>query len=224
MNFEFSGDTRQVVNVLNSVKRKLEDLTPLLRKFAIHKRKKIQDVFDQQGPGWAPHKQSTAEVMEGRIKRRATGILKNKILKSLRRAERRYAGGLGTGKLSTLETHKEILATFRQIERGEDTESSKLDPKRVEKLKARLARGLSRATEQAGQVLGRIPSSITIEMRPDGFRIYSKIPWARVQNDGGTAGNGAQIPARPFLEWKPEDAAQFVQIGKEHFAKGLKET
>jgi len=44
----------------------------------------------------------------------------------------------------------------------------------------------------------------------------SRIPWAGVHNDGGTANNGAVIPRRTFLEWTPERVEMFAKMANDY--------
>jgi phage gpG-like protein len=49
--------------------------------------------------------------------------------------------------------------------------------------------------------------------------VASRTLWAGVHNDGGSAGHGAKIPERKFLELKPEYREKFREFMAEHFAE-----
>jgi phage gpG-like protein len=51
--------------------------------------------------------------------------------------------------------------------------------------------------------------------------IESAIDWAGVHNDGGTAGKGARIPKRTFLEWTPERIEKFIEIAQQYVIEKL---
>jgi len=123
-----------------------------------------------------------------------------------------------------------IRAEFERITRGE------LGPARKE-AKAllsggpgdggRLGRAAARADEKierykSGHLLGQIASSITYEISPGTLTVFSRIPWAGIHNEGGTAGRGAQIPKRAFLYWTPERIAALAEIAAKHIASKAK--
>lgn len=47
--------------------------------------------------------------------------------------------------------------------------------------------------------LGRLPTAVSYLANVHGVSGESRIPWSAVQQDGGTVGHGARLPARPFL-------------------------
>lgn len=49
------------------------------------------------------------------------------------------------------------------------------------------------------RILGRLPGAVKIEAGRNRIVARSKSRWSGVHQDGGTAGRGARIPARPFL-------------------------
>lgn len=54
--------------------------------------------------------------------------------------------------------------------------------------------------------LGRLTSAVTYKATADGVVAVSRAPWSGVHQEGGTAGRGSKIPARPFL-WISERLA-----------------
>lgn len=57
---------------------------------------------------------------------------------------------------------------------------------------------------------------MVIEWSKDNWEMASRIPWAGVHNDGGTANNGAVIPRRTFLEWTPERVEMFAKMANDY--------
>lgn len=49
------------------------------------------------------------------------------------------------------------------------------------------------------RVLGRLPSAINVISDAHRVAVVSRASWSGVHQDGGTAGRGSRIPARPFL-------------------------
>lgn len=75
-------------------------------------------------------------------------------------------------------------------------------------------------TKQLANTLGRLPGSVTTRVTPRSLIAESKVPWAGIHNEGGTAGRGSRIPARPFVFMSEEflrqaqrDLADFVFQG-----------
>src|SRR5690606_27038072 len=54
------------------------------------------------------------------------------------------------------------------------------------------------------RVLGRLPPAVQYSAQPDGVTARSRVRWSAIHQDGGTAGKGARIPARPFLWFSPQ--------------------
>jgi len=68
-------------------------------------------------------------------------------------------------------------------------------------------RGQSRykKAESGRGVLGELANSIGAKVTRDTLTLFSKAYIGGIHNSGGTAGNGAAIPARKFLEWTAKD-------------------
>lgn len=47
--------------------------------------------------------------------------------------------------------------------------------------------------------LGRLPTAVSYSASARGVVGESRVAWSSIHQDGGTAGHGARIPARPFL-------------------------
>lgn len=101
---------------------------------------------------------------------------------------------------------------------GEGKQFKKLH-ERVEKYRAKAEERVS-ALER-GDLLGRIASSIRAEISKGALVIESAIDWAGIHNDGGTAGHGARIPKRTFLEWTPERIDKFIEIAQQYVIEKL---
>ncbi len=71
----------------------------------------------------------------------------------------------------------------------------KIGPRRVET-----------SSRQMTDLLGKLP--VTVSTRTRGgtaasLIAESKVPWSAIHNEGGVAGRGSQIPARPFVFFSP---------------------
>lgn len=51
----------------------------------------------------------------------------------------------------------------------------------------------------ARTLLGKLPTAVSYKATAHGVTGESKVKWSAVHQEGGSAGHGAKIPARPFL-------------------------
>lgn len=80
-------------------------------------------------------------------------------------------------------------ASTKERDKGAKTVGGKKGGKKGKRFRRRRKRDL----------LGVLPKAVSIKTLNKGFRAEAKVPWASVHHDGGTVGNGAVLPARPFL-------------------------
>ena len=74
------------------------------------------------------------------------------------------------------------------------------------------------ARQESTEILGGLADTIgmTLTEGDTGIRVYSKAYIGKIHNEGGVAGHGARIPARPFLALQARDVELMVQILREH--------
>lgn len=63
--------------------------------------------------------------------------------------------------------------------------------------------------KRARKLLGKLPSALTAKHTRTSVSVMSRSKWSAVHQEGGTAGNGARIPARPFL-WASDKLLETV--------------
>ena len=226
MNLTLHYEDGGVRKALDLAVDSLKDLAPILRRFAKWMRPEVDAVFAAQGPGWAPRADDSPTTREGAQERiaeaaRARGQqkLRLKLRQDLRRAQRRLASG--KGKEKTVDGRYVALKELERIAAGGSKDYSLLSGRKGEKLRERLGRAESDAEKEQGQVLGRIAGSIKARVQGSTLEIYSSIPWAGIHNEGGTAGRGAKIPARTFLEWTPVRVEKLASIASEYMHEKL---
>jgi phage gpG-like protein len=56
-----------------------------------------------------------------------------------------------------------------------------------------------RATKSRKRLLGRLPGTVKVTSSGNSVSAVSGVKWSAVHQEGGTAGHGVKIPARPFL-------------------------
>lgn len=62
---------------------------------------------------------------------------------------------------------------------------------------------------RARRLLGRLPSAIGVGYDRRKLTVRSLVRWSAIHQEGGTAGHGARIPARPFL-WVSDSLLEHV--------------
>lgn len=82
-------------------------------------------------------------------------------------------------------------------------------PERSPLTTARRGTGSSSKRRRPRKLLGRLPGALTSKATRSGVSIISRAKWSGIHQEGGTAGNGARIPARPFL-WASQEALDAV--------------
>lgn len=184
-------------------------------------RGEIDKVFGAQGPGWVPRQDDSGiESKQETAKIRARQALRTKLRADLRRATKRLRAG--KGKQKAVDNRYEVLKEFERLSAGGSPDKSLLSDRKSKSLRGRIGRAEDKAAAEQGQVLGRIASSIKARVQGNVLEIYSSIPWAGVHNEGGTAGHGARIPERRFLEWTPERVAKLAEIAEQYVAEKMK--
>lgn len=203
-------DDTQFQASLTAAQAALVDLGPALEKSRKYMMKQIKSVFSEEGPGWEPRDESAMKAVAERIRARGQQTLRSKLKREIRRAESRLE--LGTGKEKTLKRRKLVLKEYDKLLKTGALKWSRLNDKQKESLHSRLARSLEKSEQKGSKILGRLSSSIEAEVTSDTLRVYSRVPWSGVHNEGGTAGHGAKIPKRTFLEWTPERVVKIAKI------------
>lgn len=214
----------------------LRDVKPIMLRFLKYLRPEIDRVFQAQGPGWAPLAQSTEEAraaalpeLKKKIREGAIEGLSRKLTKEQGRAEtsltKSVVAPIGSKvrnlldrRVRTLERHKARRSAFEGIRSGRAEQAGKIG----ERFARAVARGEHKIERlEAGELLGAVANSIRADVTARGIEVYSTIPWAGIHNEGGTAGHGAKIPARAFLEWTPVRLEKLAEIAAEFVREKL---
>lgn len=220
------------LETVQAIFRRAEDVRPVLRRWGGWLRSDAKAHFEQQ-PGWEPLAESTRQRLE--TTRMGAVTTQGKLRASyVRRTESQLLGQLKSGKVNS----GVKLAELRRLARGGSTAHSLQDgTRRYSKALERARVLLAKAEEQkaAGkavnvggktadkrvieshQLLGRLRTAIRAKAEETRVVVENAIPWSRIHNEGGTAGRGARIPARVFLEITQRAAAELAQIALEHF-------
>jgi phage gpG-like protein len=116
-------------------------------------------------------------------------------------AKREFNRARAHGKI--LRAHKELKKAGYAFDEAEQRKMLRQSARRY------------RADEDSTRILGTLDRTLGMKVDGDKVRVYSKALISGIHNDGGTAGHGARIPARPFLELKQADIDLFVEACRE---------
>lgn len=179
------------------------NLQPLYKQWGRYLRQEAKERIDA-GEGFAPLAESTRK----RLQHTRTGAVtaQGKVRQShAKRLEVQLKQQIRRDKLeeSTLDDLKDLVRGGRQAL------SMALSDRRA-KVLVRLQKQLQKAHEgkpMGGKerqsnnyhILGKLSNSLRAKGTQTEATLESRVPWSRIHNEGGTAGHGAHIPARPFL-------------------------
>lgn len=224
---ETGGAVRELEILANS----FNEIRPVFAKFSAYMRQEIQSVFDSDGggkwPEWKTPKPLGEEAKAAKIEKIRSAQysgLSGSLRSSQRKAARLLARTPQSDSKLTERRRKSVakyeaqLAEVQRLSQG----GSK-DQKGYRKLYERAGRREERAARkidrlERGALLGQIANSFSVNFDKTSWEMFSRIAWAGVHNEGGTAGHGARIPARVFLEWTPERIEKFVAMANEYLA------
>ena len=217
-----NGATERLELLANSFR----DLRPVFAQFAKWLRNDVQRTFDTEGNGqWPKRKQDQPAGRTARIEANVARIEANRY-RSLQGSLRSSRGKVE----KTTQDHRQQTACAQTAQRRKY--NAQLDEvarlagggetaRRAQKLYDRVARRdevaaarIQRAQE--GKLLSGIAQSLRSETGSDFYRMFSRIPWAYVHNDGGTGGKGSTGAAAYVLSGH-RASAQVCRDGKRLF-------
>jgi phage gpG-like protein len=213
--------------LLDGLEAGFRDWEGILREWGKYLRRKANQRFAEQGPGWPGLAKSTIEDREHRYTGRITKFgkvrasyeknrarqIKGQILRALRRGEGRGLKGKTLGQ--TLGRYHQTTAALKRA--AERQAKKKMEARRSGKTVA------ARQQEQRRPILGRLRSSLEAKSG-DGRNVIveSRAPWSSVHNEGGTVGNGAQVPERQFLVIDDEDPEMLRRIAENRIEQKMR--
>ena len=224
-------ETDGAVRELEILADSFAELRPVFAKFSVYMRGEIQSVFDSDGGGRWPERKVPKPLGEEakaakieKIRSSQYSSLSGSLRSSQRKAARLLAKTPQSNSKLTAKRRKSVEKYESQLEEIKRIGAGGLkDQKGFRKLYERASRREDRAAKkidrlERGALLGQVANSFSIDFDKTSWEMFSQIPWAGVHNEGGTAGHGARIPARVFLEWTPERLERFVTMANEYLA------
>ena len=213
MKIKITGSAAGVVSQIEVMIGSIRNLKPILSRFARYKRGEIKDRFKSQS--FAPLAPSTVEHREHEHVGKFTKFGKLRA-KFVQRRQQQYTGKLlrtlkkGDGKGLSAFTARHAKQSERLDKQLAKQQAKPAGERRI---------GVSVAERDAKTnrpILGKLAGSIEAVIQKDTLEMRSRVPWAGVHNDGGTAGHGAHIPQRKFLELTSDDLTQLQAIAEDY--------
>lgn len=220
----FILDASEVYQLLDGMEAGFRDWAGILREWGKYLRRKANQRFAEQGPGWPGLAESTTEGREHRFTGRITKYgkvrasyeknrarqIKGQILRALKRGEGRGLKGKTLGQ--TLGRYHQTTAALKRA-------AEKQAAKKQEKRRS----GKTVAEQQQNRpILGRLRSSLIAKLDGRNAIVESRAPWSSVHNEGGTVGNGAQVPERQFLVIDDEDPEELRRIAENRIEQKMR--
>lgn len=212
-----------------------KDRPGLLRAMGRVALKDSKERFQAQGPGWAPRADSTEEAGWSKLQARVEGArgraeqaVRRKLKGELRRALRKFSPAVERRYEALKEFERYVAGGRRDVAltalpTGEDGgQAAEKLGKTLARTRERLGRAEARTRER---LLGGLASAnrLTVESAAAVIRNVAKNKrgqsFSGVQNSGGTAGHGAQIPARPFLLVDQALLDKLPQVALDHLMR-----
>lgn len=217
----FKSDFGAPLARLQKMMKQAQDLTPLFRRWSKVLREDAKARI-ASGEGFAPLAESTQKRLQHT---RASAItVQGKVRTSY---AKRLAGYLArqvkSGKLE-----KGVLSDLKQLmQGGREALSFDLSDRRAKSL-VRLQKQFKQVHQgkrvggekrQSGKhkILGKLGGTLIAKAESNQAICESRVPWSKVHNEGGTAGHGAQIPARQFFVFSPNLKQKLEKLTLQHF-------
>ena len=111
------------------------------------------------------------------------------------------------------ETKKDIKADMREQKRTRTSATGIGWAPRAQSTRDRAQRASTpkrRKSEGTG-LLGKVVTAWSGQVDANGVDMENKVPFASAHHEGATVGNGAQLPARPHMDIKPERVDDVVE-------------
>ena len=228
---KFTFDISQPSKRFDAIERRAQQFGPILKRWGGYLRASALKRAEA-ADGWAPLAESTRKKYEqtrtssvtsaGNVRKSYAGNLEGYLKKEEKK-------GSTTASADLAELRR--LRAGGKVERGEGGRKAAAwtGSKAVDRLRKRLARaedqrakgrkakvGGDRRKSEKHKMLGVVARSIVFRTEGTGVSDMSRVPWSGAHNEGGSVGNGATVPARPFLFISSDDRRTLAQIALEH--------
>ena len=179
------------------------DLTTIARRLAVN------EAFDQFAVT------GKLELLPVTAEQKATAKARGRITRELRMANKSKNGDRVTY----------LKAKLDEFDHKHEGDLNVLADARLRRSIAKLPERTARALEKSGsgRLLGGLAGSIRAKISGGTLTLESRVPWAGVHNEGGKVGNGATVPARPFLEWTEADFDEFTAMAADRAMAAFEE-
>ncbi|MCA9678831.1 MAG: phage virion morphogenesis protein [Myxococcales bacterium] len=114
------------------------------------------------------------------------------------------------------EMKKPLRADQRAHAKGKEGPDGAWPPRAARTIEALRAARRSKRIRGRRKLLGKLPGAIKVYADARKVVARSHVAWSGIHQDGGVAGRGARIPARPFLWLSDEMVATAAAILEAH--------
>ena len=115
------------------------------------------------------------------------------------------------------EARKDIKADMREQKRNRTSATGIGWAPRAQSTRDRAQRDskTKRRKSASTGLLGKLTSAWSGKVEPGGVELENQVPFATAHHEGATIGHGAQLPARPHMDIKPERVEDVVEALEE---------
>lgn len=198
------------VNRFNALAQSYRSLDPALRSFGGYLLKKFRGPhqFTALAESTLKERESRQEAADEAVKKVKQAQMRRKLVRELKRAQ---------SKMGAVAAHNRymVLKEFDRIVNGGSAAAALIDAKAAASLTKRIERAGGKGSSK---ILGRVTNANKAEVKNGVLRAGSTISWAQVHNEGGTAGHGAEIPQRTWIEVTSDDVQVLANLLEDYSA------
>lgn len=228
---------------LDTIANSAEDLEPVMKVFGTYMKQRAVERYRAQN--FEPLKESTIDgrasaglaTMESKLRRDLKKAIGRTAAQRAPRSllERAFASGAGRSLDTALgmsrgaKNRLAVLTEFTQKHRkGKNrleaaADAQPLTLKMQQSLAVRTVRAVAKKVGKP--ILGRLPETLEVQVSGAMMTLASRTSqhFTEIHNEGGEAGSGAKIPARPTIFIEPSDLEVLISMLKAHLLMNVQD-
>lgn len=203
------------VDLLAKLQEAAKNTDELMQRMGSYVRAVAVEKIDS-GDGLAPWAESTKKKYEstGTSKITASGRVRASVAKKLDQTFRRKGND---------EARRELRAVLGGSSVKPKNKTVAALQRKLERAKQQLAKGgsvnIGKRKAEKHKLLGSLGRAFSVKASSSQATVTNNVPFSGVLLEGGTVGNGAQLPARRYLEVSSEVRRRLADITLEHFLR-----
>jgi phage gpG-like protein len=235
-------DVSGAIEKLDTIATSADDLSPAMKTFGEYMKRRALERYRQQD--FEPLKEGTIGNRAAKGLASMESKLRGDLKKAIKRGGgqrpprsllERVFGGAGQRGVDTVlgsssrgaKNRLAVLVEFTQKHRQgknrlEAAAGAKgLTLKQQQSLAVRTVRAVSKSVSRP--ILGRLPETLEVQVNGSTMTLASRTGkhWTAIHNEGGRAGRGADIPARPTIFVEQSDLDVLISLLKSHMLMGV---